>query len=445
MRPSVPGGSYGNVAITSPSNPMEDREIAITSPSNPMEDMDSGGDSSAGTGEEEIPMMDASGMPFRFNPPLHPAARHVRADFGAKTYKRGQDDILYSETAMKFGADSARRDGGSSAFENLRLGRIVQGDMALTAAMLESNKRYGMRFLYNPSQVSGGLSVGVDFIPSQQSTGSFVLQEGLEQLTFEILVNRIPDVQTRAGRNEYGPISISKEDRKQIQERGTHYDIDFLYRCANGTHNLRSRSTTGDIGLLLPNPCNLVLGPYTTRGALTSVKVDDQMFSQDMVPILSYVTITFTRFLSTTPEETSRLESSGISRDDSSTAGEGTEVASPGRNALSGSQVYNLAKGAGFTSSQADTMTQIAWKESGWNASALNPKAPDLSFGLWQINMYGDLGPSRRRAYGLKSNSDLFNAATNARVARGVWKSQGFNAWSVYKNGSYKNVKIDWR
>jgi hypothetical protein len=395
--------------------------------------------------------MDASGMPFRFNPPLHPSARHVRADFGAENYRAGQDDSLYSETKISFGKKSATRKDGSSTFEDLRLGRIVQGDMALTVAMLEADQRYGMRFLYNPTTVAGGLNVGTSFIPTQQSSGAHVLQEGLENISFQILINRIPDVQEKAKRDEYGATSISAEDRRQIQERGTHYDIDFLYRCANGTHNLRSRSATGDIGILLPNPCNLILGPYTTRGAITACRVEDEMFSKDMVPILSYVNITFTRFLSTTPEETERLENSaGISREDSSSSSSsssGAETANPGKNALKGSQVYQLARGAGFSSSQADTMTQIAYKESGWNASAYNGNAGtgDNSYGLWQINMLGSMGPSRRKQFGLKSNSDLFNPATNARAARGIWKSQGFGAWSVYKNGSYRNVKIDWR
>lgn len=441
---------YGDGLGLNPNNPPYPINV---SPINPYDDTAaSESEASGGTGDEEIPMVNAAGLKFRFNPPLHVSARFLRADLG--TGRDNWDKTQASidrEVAMTYWSGAARpREGKDlSLFEGLRLGRIVQGDMAISAAMLEANERYGMRFLYNPSELSGSMNVGTDFIPSQQSAGAFVLQQGLERMNLEILVNRIPDIQGRAKRDEYGPTPISKYDRDQIQERGTHYDIDFLYRCANGLHNLNSRKNTGDIGLLLPNPCNLILGRTTTRGALTSVQVDDQLFSQDMVPMLSYVRIEFTRFLSTTEEETNRLESSGIQRQDSvaDTSADETEDPKPSRGALNGSQVYSLAKAAGFTATQADTMTQIAYKESGWNPSSLNDnsRTGDLSYGLWQINMIGNLGPERRKQFGISKNSDLYDPATNARAARKVFLSQGFAAWSVYKNNSYRTVKKTWR
>jgi phage protein D len=78
--------------------------------------------------------------------------------------------------------------------------------------------------------------------------------------------------------------------------------------------------------------------------------------------------------------------------------------------------------------------------ESGGNSRALNnnPATGDLSYGLWQINMIGQLGPDRRRQFGLSSNDALYDPATNARVARSIYQSQGIRAWGAYTNGSYR-------
>lgn len=105
-------------------------------------------------------------------------------------------------------------------------------------------------------------------------------------------------------------------------------------------------------------------------------------------------------------------------------------------NLLTAGQVYALARGAGFTASEAVTMTVIAQYESGWNADNYNGNSAtgDKSYGLWQINMLGNLGPERRKAFGITANEELFNPAVNARAARIIYKWQGYKAWSVYNH-----------
>jgi len=431
------GGREG-ITITSPSYGSSPANGAPTTGSS---------DASGGTGTAEIQNFDTSGLPFRFNPPMHNLSRSVRPSMvGApkKSYDR-----FYNEDKNTYDADFAVRNGnGMTGFENLRLGRIVMDDMAITRGIVEGGKRYGFRFLYNPAALSGTLNVGTDFIPDQRATNTAVLQSGLETISFEVILNRIPDVTSKATTSDYTP-RISKDDLKQIKERGTHYDLDFLYRCASGIHNTRSRSKTGDIGVLLPNPCRLVLGPYTSRGALVSVAVTDTLFSGDLVPTVSYVTINFARFLNMAPSDTSRLESFGITQggggSGESSIDPPSSVGGYGKS-LTGKAVYDYAKGAGFSSTEADTMTKIANRESRWNTHAHNGNAGtgDNSYGLWQINMLGDMGTSRRKALGISNNEQLFDPATNARAARMIYKSQGYGAWSVYKNGSYKQVAKTW-
>lgn len=111
---------------------------------------------------------------------------------------------------------------------------------------------------------------------------------------------------------------------------------------------------------------------------------------------------------------------------------------------ISQADLRTLAMEAGFTRSEARIMAAIAMAESSGDVRALNdnPETKDLSYGLWQINMIDKgkykLGENRRKRYNLRSNGDLYNPAVNIRVAREIYKKQGFRAWGAFKNGSYK-------
>lgn len=99
---------------------------------------------------------------------------------------------------------------------------------------------------------------------------------------------------------------------------------------------------------------------------------------------------------------------------------------------------------AGFSGSNLDTAYAVAMAESSGNAGAYNGNAGtgDKSYGLFQINMLGAMGPERRAQYGLSSNDALFDPLTNAKVAYKL--SQGgtnWSPWSTYKNGSYLQYK----
>ena len=111
-----------------------------------------------------------------------------------------------------------------------------------------------------------------------------------------------------------------------------------------------------------------------------------------------------------------------------------------GGDRLSVSQMVDLAKQAGFDENQAAIMGAIAAAESSGDTRAHNPNANtgDNSYGLWQINMLGNMGSERRRQFGIENNEQLWDAATNAKAAKNVFDQQGFDAWSVYKSGAYK-------
>jgi len=99
-----------------------------------------------------------------------------------------------------------------------------------------------------------------------------------------------------------------------------------------------------------------------------------------------------------------------------------------------------LAK-AGFSGSALDTAEAVARAESGGNARAHNPNAGtgDNSYGLFQINMLGAMGPQRRAQFHLSANEDLYDPEVNARVAYAMSNGgTNWSPWSTFKNGAYR-------
>jgi len=122
----------------------------------------------------------------------------------------------------------------------------------------------------------------------------------------------------------------------------------------------------------------------------------------------------------------------GASKASSGTGGTST--------APSGSLKDTLSK-AGFSGSSLNMAYAIMMAESKGNARAHNGNAAtgDNSYGLFQINMLGKMGPERLKQYHLSSNEDLFNPATNSRVAYEMsGGGKNWSDWSTYKNGDYK-------
>jgi len=109
-----------------------------------------------------------------------------------------------------------------------------------------------------------------------------------------------------------------------------------------------------------------------------------------------------------------------------------------GNGNLSVNEMSKIAKEAGFSDEQARIMGAIAAAESSGNPIAHNDKGRDNSYGLWQINMLGEMGQERRQKNNLNSNEELFDPKVNAAAAKKVFDEQGFDAWSVYKNGMYQ-------
>lgn len=103
-------------------------------------------------------------------------------------------------------------------------------------------------------------------------------------------------------------------------------------------------------------------------------------------------------------------------------------------------KIAGIALNAGFRGTALTVAVAVALAESGGDPSAHNgnAKTGDNSYGLWQINMLGAMGPERRARFHLPNNEALYDPSTNARVAYGLWKDRGsFAAWSTFNRGNY--------
>jgi hypothetical protein len=80
----------------------------------------------------------------------------------------------------------------------------------------------------------------------------------------------------------------------------------------------------------------------------------------------------------------------------------------------------------------------IALAESGGNERAHNATPPDDSYGLWQINMLGALGPERRSRFNISTNEALYDPLTNAKAMVSISSGgTNFKPWTTYKGLRY--------
>lgn len=110
------------------------------------------------------------------------------------------------------------------------------------------------------------------------------------------------------------------------------------------------------------------------------------------------------------------------------------------------STLLETLRQAGFKGEGLRTAWAIAKRESGGRPDAFNgnSKTGDRSFGLFQINTLGAL-QARVQQYGLKSERDLFDPVTNARVAFQMSKGgTDFGAWGHGPNAYRKMPALNY-
>lgn len=249
--------------------------------------------------------------PFKFNPPLHGRSRPVRTDFGSGWGSGGGDAAGVQKSMDDYLKDATVAPAeNTSTFQAARLGRIVQSENAVGDPSNRGDYRWGFRFLYNPPELStttqANMVVRMDPTSDVTLLASSASNAGpFQSHSFSLLLNRIADLEADEvlAVDDYAPYpGVNEEDVAGILDRGTMWDLEYLFRVVNGMWNLEEVGNTGNMGLLQANPVFLVLGPGINHyGMVTDVQYRHIMFNAAMIPTATQVDIKFRRLLYLSP------------------------------------------------------------------------------------------------------------------------------------------------
>ena len=112
---------------------------------------------------------------------------------------------------------------------------------------------------------------------------------------------------------------------------------------------------------------------------------------------------------------------------------------------LSGGQLSELLTAVGFEGEAHRIAWGIAMRESNARPLALNKstRTGDSSYGIYQINMIYDLGPERRKKFGLTANEQLFDPVLNVQVAYLMTNGgKDFGSWGIGPNAYREGAGI---
>jgi hypothetical protein len=179
---------------------------------------------------------------------------------------------------------------------------------------------WGFQFLWNPTDLTSTLTRNANVVPS--SLDSFAALAGLftamENIQFTIVIDRVNDFACfRANPSQapyhtefYGASAGVQQNTSalitNLMKQGTMSDIEFIYKMINGSgqngklwQNGLNR-VTSDLAFLSPTAVALQLGPTADSlsyiGWFESLTIKHSVFTEDMIPIHSEVTVSFNAF-----------------------------------------------------------------------------------------------------------------------------------------------------
>ena len=214
---------------------------------------------------------------------------------GADEISTYDEDGNVTDLGAKAGATSDSTKGGSDA------------------TLIKADTEYGFQFLWNPSSISSSVSRNMDITPSSADRMKAVVGAfpGQETVSFNIVIDRINDFAclkaladpttmsnyyTTGYPGEKEPFSTKI---KNLMNQGTMADLEYLFKAINGGSDewiTLLKKPTANIGFLMPTLLGLVLGPSLTNnlsyvGWLTGLSMQHEMFTEDMIPLRTTVSI----------------------------------------------------------------------------------------------------------------------------------------------------------
>lgn len=109
---------------------------------------------------------------------------------------------------------------------------------------------------------------------------------------------------------------------------------------------------------------------------------------------------------------------------------------------LTDTELVELLSAVGFKGADLKEAWAVAKKESNGRPLAHNgnTNTGDNSWGMFQINMIGELGEDRRKRFGLETNAELLDPVVNASIA--YYMSRGGEDWSSWHGITPKTKQL---
>ena len=104
-----------------------------------------------------------------------------------------------------------------------------------------------------------------------------------------------------------------------LMQRGTLADIEYLYKTINGDGWVRLDQNTSDIGFLMMTLVEIEIGPSKYLGYLNNLSIEHQMFSENMIPMRSALSLQFV--LMASAKVSQNLNTSSASGNSTNTSG----------------------------------------------------------------------------------------------------------------------------
>jgi len=243
---------------------------------------------------------------YRYNPP--PYDNKSRTSMGQKAEYEDSDKFkdlaIFPEKTIERGLIYQDVNGAKA------LNRDPEKLKATTDIISASSNQWGFRFMYNPTTFSYSSSSNNSVDWTLGSKDPATLLVGNSNVTFELYLNRIPDLKYLRMSNPkvsqdmlYGR-TLKDYEKEGILNRGTEYDLEFLYRVLNGDplnkpllFDKEYNGASADFGFTTATPCWLQLNKNLKYfGSVASLQVNHVMFDLNMIPMLSTVSITFVRY-----------------------------------------------------------------------------------------------------------------------------------------------------
>lgn len=239
-----------------------------------------------------------------WNPPMHRASKGS----GATLYRKYLNE--YGTGQQQSDATVAAGFKALDALENNNIGYMFQDpDFKQSTA---GSTLWGFQFHYNPTVINETYTNDPSIDWTAQDKAAPL--SGTGTITLELYLNRIVDLaafaQPGASSRSYNLSAVSAnyarplgdEHLRGLLNRGTNYDIEYLFRIVNGdpvsgSPQFDSNLPTSNFGYMTGVPFWVVLGKNMRyKVSLTSLDIRHAMFTPDMIPTLTTINLTLARY-----------------------------------------------------------------------------------------------------------------------------------------------------